>query len=703
MKIPPALLFTVLSFSTAAAQQSELYRVPRAARAELASMKVSPRHERIEDDFVVELTAAQAAQLERCGFRPEELQRKIPVGGPPIDCYSSYAEMYADFQAYAATYPSLAEFVVLGKSVQGRDVFGLHISDNVHLEEFEPEVVFWGGIHGDELAAAELGYLYAMDLLDLYAIDPDDKRYVDQNEIWVFPMINPDGHELMTRDNANGVDLNREFGYNWDGWGASPSPYSQPESRLVREFLLENNVTLSITHHNAGALVLYPWGYSPLDVPDTGIIKAVGSQYSSVASYLLLQSWDDYETHGELIDDVYGLHGGLCYTTETSFPCTSFADSYTRNKDGMDAFCNIANGGLRGVVTDAQTGAPVWAAMWMVGNAFPSYTDPVLGDVHRLVEPGTYDLVFWAPGYLPQTQAGATVTSPFAPTPAFSVALERGGNGHAFQVTSCDQKDPHNTYAIMSVPGQALGPPDGEPVSLGVGGFIVLDMGAGHAITDGSGVDFTVTEALVSGDALPEPYLVYAGGAYNQSALVGGATGTASFDLAASGLSSARYLRIVDQSAGDPDSAFAGLEVDAVTVLNSTAPTALDVDVTAISLAAGGTQTFSLQGPTPSALYWILGTTAGTATGQTLVSPGLTIPLDQSPYFLYSLLHPNTVIVDSLAFLDAGGQQTAVLTVPAGLDPAFAGLVFHHAYLLADLVSLDVSFVSNTTSLTLTP
>ena len=222
-------------------------------------------------------------------------------------------------------------------------------------------------------------------------------------------------------------------------------------------------------------------------------------------------------------------------------------------------------------------------------------------------------------------------------------------------------------------------------------------------ITDGSGVDFTVTEALVSGDALPEPYLVYAGGAYNQSALVGGATGTASFDLAASGLSSARYLRIVDQSAGDPDSAFAGLEVDAVTVLNSTAPTALDVDVTAISLAAGGTQTFSLQGPTPSALYWILGTTAGTATGQTLVPPGLTIPLDQSPYFLYSLLHPNTVIVDSLAFLDAGGQQTAVLTVPAGLDPAFAGLVFHHAYLLADLVSLDVSFVSNTTSLTLTP
>jgi hypothetical protein len=702
MKIPHVLLFTVLSFSSAAAQQSELYRVPRAARAELASMKVSPRHERVEDDYVVALTAEQAAHLEGCGFRLEGLQRMTSVG-LSIDCYSSYDDMYAHFQAYAASYPSLAELVVLGKSVLGRDVFGLRISDNVHVEESEPEVVFWGGIHGDELAAAELGHLYAMDLLDLYALDPDDKRFVDQNEIWVFPMVNPDGHELFTRDNANGVDLNREFGYNWDGWGGSLSPYSQPESRLVREFLLGNNVTLSVTHHNAGALVLYPWGYSPLDVADTDITLLVGTEYSSVAMYLLQQSWDDYETQGELLDDVYGLHGGLCYTTETAFPCTAFADSYARNKAGMDAFCDIANGGLRGAVKDAQTGAPVWAAMWLAGNPVPSYTDPVLGDVHRLVEPGTYDLVFWAPGYLPQTLAGKTVASPFAATPPFSVALERGGNGHAFMVTACDQKDPNNAYAIASVPTQALGPPDGEPVSLGVGGFIVLDMGAGHAIADGPGVDFTVTEALVPGDAQKEPYLVYAGDAYDQGALVGGAAGTASFDLAASGLSGARYLRIVDQSAGDPDAALAGLELDAVTVLNGTGPTALDADVTSISLATGGTQTFSLHGPTPNALYWILGTTAGTATGQTLVPTALTIPLDPSPYFLYSVLHPNKVVVDSLDLLDAAGQETAVLTVPAGLDPAFAGVVFHHAYLLADPLSFEVSFVSNTAALTLTP
>ena len=712
----PALLLVAAGLSsltpTTSAQDAGVYRVPSAAREELVDMKVSVRHERMDDDYVADLSPEQVAKLVSCGFQPallysgpadEREQRKLFAGGPPIDCFSSYADMYADFQAYAAAYPAIAEFVVFGKSVQGRDVFGLRISDNIQLEEIEPEVVFWGGIHGDELAAAELGYLYAMDLLDAYAIDVEVQRYIDENEIWVIPTLNPDGHEMLTRNNANGVDLNREFGYNWDGWGGSASPYSQPESKLIREFFLANNITISVTHHNAGALLLYPWGYSPQDAGDKGIIETAGAQYTNVASYLLLQSWIDYETHGELLDTVYGLQGGLCYTTETSFGCDQFADSYARNKDGMDAFCGIAKGGLRGLVTDAQSGQPIWAAMWVEGTPFPSYTDPNLGDMHRMVEAGTYDLTFWAPGYLSQTLEDVTVLSPFAGTPPFNVALERGGNGHAFMVTAANQDDPNNAYAITSVPGQALGPPDNEPVSLGVGGFITLDLGEGHAITDGPGVDFTVTEALIPGDGVAEAYVVYAGGAYVQNTAVGAAFGTASFDLAASGVTSTRYLKIVDQSTGNPDDAFAGLELDAITVLNGTGPTSLDTDVGNISLAAGGTQTLSLEGPTPNALYWMLGTTAGTAIGQPLTPSALTLPLDFSPYLLYSLLHPNQVIVNSFDFLDGSGQQTAILTVPPGLDPAFAGLVFHHAYFLADPATFLVSFVSNSTPLTLTP
>ncbi len=46
---------------------------------------------------------------------------------------------------------------------------------------------------------------------------------------------------MITRYNANGVDLNRDYGYMWGGEGGSPGPFSQPETQAIREHVLENN------------------------------------------------------------------------------------------------------------------------------------------------------------------------------------------------------------------------------------------------------------------------------------------------------------------------------------------------------------------------------------------------------------------------------------------------------------------------------
>ncbi len=616
--------------------------------------------------------------------------------------YSSYAEMRADFYGYAATYAH-AEVHVFGFSVQGRELFGLKISDNAAVEEPEPPVVFWGAIHGDESASAEVPYLYALELCDTYGTDPKVTAYVDDHEIWCIPLVNPDGYELGTRNNVNNVDLNRDLGFNWDGWGGSPAPYSQPETQAVRAFLLEHGVKLSVTHHCSGNIFLHPWGYSGNAPHDLGIILDVGASYAAAASYTFLQSWADYQTHGELLDSVYGLHGGLCYTSEISNSLAALPTTYARNKAGMDAFLDRAGSGLSGTVTDAVTGAPIHAAMWVSGSGFPTYTDATLGDVHRLVEPGTYDLTFWANGYAPTTLENVVVGPLSVPAVPFQVSLQPGGNEHAFRVTSVNQDDPNNTYNNQSLPADALGAPDGVACSIGSSGFLVLDVGEGHAITDGPGVDFTVTEALVAGDPRPEAYDVYAGGAVEQSTLIGSGVGTTSFDLGAAGVSSTRYLRIVDRSGSDPDLALAGVEVDALTVLNGSGGPSLAADVGQISVATGGAQTFTLQGPTANAPYWILGTTAGTSPGQTLVPTAKTLPLNYSAYFLYSILHPNVVISSSFDFLDASGGKTAVLTVPAGLDPSAVGLAFDHAYFLADPVTFAATFVSNTVPLTLVP
>jgi hypothetical protein len=136
-------------------------------------------------------------------------------------------------------------------------------------------------------------------------------------------------------------------------------------------------------------------------------------------------------------------------------------------------------------------------------------------------------------------------------------------------VTSVNQRDPNNAHANATFPAYALGAPDGFPASLGLNGFIVLDMGAGHEIVNGPGNDFTVTEALFNRDMQPEAYQVFTGTAYVQTTLIGSATGTASFDLAAAGVTSARYLKILDQSGSSPNLPFAGMDLDGITVLNS--------------------------------------------------------------------------------------------------------------------------------------
>jgi hypothetical protein len=293
----------------------------------------------------------------------------------------------------------------------------------------------------------------------------------------------------------------------------------------------------------------------------------VGERYANAASYAFMSSFASYQTHGEVLDWAYGSFGGLSYTAEISNWSSMVQQTFERNQPGMNLFCDLADEGLHGTVRDAQTGEPIRAAVWIDDNPIPAYTDPEMGDLHRLVLPGTYDLRIWANGYLPQYIEDVSVA--FGSPGQFDVSLEPGGGEYAFMVTSVNQEDPNNSYNNVTFPAWALGEPDGIPCSIGSGGFIVLDMGSDHEIADGPGNDFTVTEAILPRDPDPESYRVYAGDAYLQTTLVGTATGTASFDLAVAGVPSTRYLKIVDASGSNPDLPLAGMDLDGVTVLNS--------------------------------------------------------------------------------------------------------------------------------------
>jgi len=549
-------------------RQIGVYQVSAGAVDILQNMQVTVRHGKMGGDFIAELSAEQVEYLTAQGFAPVKLFNSLREEDDFFRAqdefreFHTYTQMIAGMNQYAATYPNIAQVVDLGNSVQGRELYAIKITDNPSVEEDEPEVVFWGCIHGNEYAAAEMPYMYMIYLCDNYGILPEVTERVDNTEIWCVPMINPDGRVNGTRNNANNIDLNREFGYNWDGWGSSPYPFSQVESRAVRELAMTNNLSISISYHCSGDEFYYPWGYFPSNAPDYLVLTRVGQRYAAAASYQMMSSYQSYQTHGEILDWAYGCLGGLSYTAEISSSSTQVQTTFDRNRPGMNMYIDFAAEGLHGYVTDEVTGEPLYAMVKYAGNSIPGYTDPVIGDFHRIVMPGTYQVYIWASGYLPHIITNVTVS--LGNPGEFTAELTPGGGKYAFQVTSVNQEDPNNAYANITYPAYALGVSDNFPCSLGANGFIVLDMGPGNEIVDEPGSDFTVVEALVNHDMTPESYRVYAGDAYAQNTLIGTGLGTTAFDLNAAGVDSTRYLKIVDQSGASPNLPLAGMDLDAV-------------------------------------------------------------------------------------------------------------------------------------------
>jgi protein MpaA len=107
-------------------------------------------------------------------------------------------------------------------------------------------VLVIGVIHGNEPA----GLAIAQQLINAPVTPGTD--------IWVVPDLNPDGVAHHTRQNADGVDLNRNFSYGWMSWGSpfdfdypGPRPLSEPETRFARRLILRLHPSITIWFHQA--------------------------------------------------------------------------------------------------------------------------------------------------------------------------------------------------------------------------------------------------------------------------------------------------------------------------------------------------------------------------------------------------------------------------------------------------------------------
>ena len=461
----------------------------------------------------------------------------------------------------ASAFPGICQKTVFGLTPQGRQLACLKISDNAGTDENEPEVLFDGGIHGDEIGGPENLIRFARDLCTNYGNDPVITDLVNSREITIYPMVNPDGRANMSRYNSNQVDCNRDWGYMWNGEGNSPGAFSQVETRTIRNCIYNHRFVIHITYHSGEEVVLYPWCYRSAHAPDYPALNQLSAIYTTSSGYSNLQyrqSYADYPTNGETIDYSYGADGSDALTMEISYskqpPASQIQYYFQNNVPSMIAMIKNAGYGIEGTVTDSITGLPVEAAIF-VDNFFPVYSDSAIGDYHKYLPSGTYSLRVVANEYL-TTIINNVVVNPQSST-VVDIQLQPTTGHYATKVATVVIPG-NNPMDEANTPG-VIGTPDSISYSTGKNGWIIVDMH--DPVVNITGDDFKV----YNGNTMPEGYTCLVGQTMDGPWIsLGTGTGTTSFDLESTGLTAARFIKIMDDGDGQQNIADAGFDLDAI-------------------------------------------------------------------------------------------------------------------------------------------
>jgi hypothetical protein len=384
---------------------------------------------------------------------------------------------------------------------------------------------------------------------------------VNNREINIYPMVNPDGRANMSRYNSNFVDCNRDWGYMWNGEGNSPGAFSQVETRTLRDLVYNHRFVIHITYHSGEEVVLYPWCYRSAHVPDYTALVQLASIYSTSSGYPNLQhrqSYADYPTNGETIDYSYGTDGTDALTMEISNnkqpPASQIQYYYQANVPPMTAMITNAGYGIEGIVTDSITGAPVEAVI-SVNNLFPVYTGKTSGYWNKYLLPGTYSIKIVANGFQTKTINNVVVGS--QSSTVLDVQLLAGPGHYAMKVAAVAIPG-NNPMDEANTPG-IVGRPDSIFYSTGKNGWIIVDMQ--DPVVNIPGADFKVYD----GDSSPERFTCLASENIDGPWLsLGTGTGTTSFDLDAAGMAMARFIKIHDSGDGQQNVPDAGFDLDAI-------------------------------------------------------------------------------------------------------------------------------------------
>ena len=235
--------------------------------------------------------------------------------------YHTYQELTDELHLLQMNHSDIMSLTSIGKTYEGRDIWMIKLSDNVTEDEEEPGVLFMGAHHGNEKPSFEVCWFFINYMVEQYENSslPEVHTAVDTTQIYVIPMVNPDGVEADTRKNcapnhgpfglrttitSYGVNLNRNYD---DPWFLSyllpiryslpfilpdssfnyrgPYPFSENETQAVKTFVETHDISISISYHSYGEFIIYPWMHTTKKTPDDPLFQSVGENISLINQY----------------------------------------------------------------------------------------------------------------------------------------------------------------------------------------------------------------------------------------------------------------------------------------------------------------------------------------------------------------------------------------------------------------------------------
>lgn len=354
----------------------------------------------------------------------------------PQDIMASVEEINQFILKAEEQYPAFCKSHIIGYSSgpASYPIYALVLSENVQEEEKEPELLFTGGIHGDEEISTAICLFMIRDLLEgRINKEIEANRILKENELHFIPLINPDGLAQAARYNYNNVDLNRNFPWSWEvGSFHGSSALDQKESLAFAEYARENYHSLCINGHSGDFCIYTLWDYLPSQdfnfenddyeedfkryyLPSFSVLMEMAQDYANQIQqkgeiyFTAIEGGDAAALHGTATDWIFAELAVPAFSLEY-YPDKDFRvkdsqfilDNWDLHSDALYSLTQWPRKYCTGTVTK-QNGEGMAAKVIFtpylssraVGEAQEIElfvrTDPAFGDFWAMVPPGKYN------------------------------------------------------------------------------------------------------------------------------------------------------------------------------------------------------------------------------------------------------------------------------------------------------------------------